>query len=773
MKKQIFRILGFTLALSLMACSDGRLLNEMQGQRISLQVSALSSQTKATQDGVTALNENKINSVYYFLYRKDVTDEAPVLKGFFANVNLNGTSKTFDIPVSASDVLTSLFPAGVQKCHAYIIANPPSSVVSFLEGSPTYEELREKVITAGFDSPDQPDSFVMFHDGEVTLSSRTAKIAATIDAPLKRIADKFTFKVNIENEYTDSSTGKIYEPIPGSVNVTLMNGIKKSNLSGDFGLLSSVHGQVLGSDFFESAPIYLDQTVSDQYERTSSKALYSYPMVWDFTDPHEPYVLFELRWKEKGSSGSGTPYYYKMMLSIKEIESNSWYNIIATLDILGSLERTAPLVMFTNATYKVLDWRDAYDTSTGTGNVDADIKDARYLVVDQTEYTIHDQDELSIPFSSSHECVVEVTAKKYNKSTGLYDVDVPNPGTYTFNGNVLEMTHQLNNTIGSGLDILPYKFNIKLYHKADAGQAATQYKSEYYADIVVIQYPAIYITVEKNSCDHNKISGRNWGIVDARTYTEKGWVFVNGSQETNSSYYGGVQGAEVGSGWFGGTGNSSVYMTVITVGKLPEGNYVLGDPRTDSYDTNSSTYGTASKNTVYEKSGTSRTLKYYYPADTEKSKFIAPELRSTSGHARLPSGNTLTYDNAKKRCATFQEDGYPAGRWRLPTQSEIEFIASLSNLGLVDQMFTTGQNYWCSNGYAYINSNGTVQITPDTNASGRYVRCVYDEWYWKEVDKAFNTGVIKTSNDGSRSGSPNPASEFYWGDIRRSDFQYR
>ena len=82
---------------------------------------------------------------------------------------------------------------------------------------------------------------------------------------------------------------------------------------------------------------------------------------------------------------------------------------------------------------------------------------------------------------------------------------------------------------------------------------------------------------------------------------------------------------------------------------------------------------------------------------------------------------------AEKRCASYQEDGYPAGRWRLPTYAEAAFIVSLSNEKKIPYLFNTGTNYWCAHGDFKPNGNN-VDLNPDGNSNS--VRCVYDEWYW-------------------------------------------
>ena len=101
----------------------------------------------------------------------------------------------------------------------------------------------------------------------------------------------------------------------------------------------------------------------------------------------------------------------------------------------------------------------------------------------------------------------------------------------------------------------------------------------------------------------------------------------------------------------------------------------------------------------------------------------------------------LTESQAKYRCAGYQEDGFPGGRWRIPTKSEIRFIAQLSAKGVFEFMFSG--DYWSANGVVNVNKdNGTVS---DKNASTAMLRCVYDSWYWGDEQW-------------------NPRTEFVWGD---------
>ena len=160
-------------------------------------------------------------------------------------------------------------------------------------------------------------------------------------------------------------------------------------------------------------------------------------------------------------------------------------------------------------------------------------------------------------------------------------------------------------------------------------------------------------------------------------------------------------------------------------------------------------------------------MKYYYPVDrsTKANNIIAPKFRIASSHGAT---NYLTYDAAFRRCASYQEKGYPAGRWRLPTVAEIMYITKLSTDGVIVRLFGSTTNggtseYWCNSGYISVR-DGTDAASKQppiaypgvTSRSGNtYVRCVYDEWYWSGM-KVNNTDVSTVAVD-----------QFTWGDIAR------
>ena len=131
-----------------------------------------------------------------------------------------------------------------------------------------------------------------------------------------------------------------------------------------------------------------------------------------------------------------------------------------------------------------------------------------------------------------------------------------------------------------------------------------------------------------------------------------------------------------------------------------------------------------------------------YKSATDDPNFISPEFMLMSPYGQ---SSGIFLGQAIVRCATYQEDGYPAGRWRLPTEAEIKFMVKLERQGFVPHLFDG--YYWSSSGkvYDYVNDvfiNHRTTTSP-TNPSQRTtpVRCVYDTWYWgKEEVSALNGG---------------------------------
>ncbi|WP_300805401.1 hypothetical protein, partial [uncultured Duncaniella sp.] len=236
-----------------------------------------------------------------------------------------------------------------------------------------------------------------------------------------------------------------------------------------------------------------------------------------------------------------------------------------------------------------------------------------------------------------------------------------------------------------------------------------------------------------------------------------GNVYLNGNQSGNNAPVG-LTGA-----------NRNPNMYIVSITQLNDSSYIIGDPRSTSIkNPRNHRYAYSTGWYVYESTenwnpapalyGTSpRTLQYYYPTDndTDKKFFVAPKIRVASSYGvSQPMSETA----AISRCAAYQELDCPAGRWRLPTYGELEYIINLSNEGKIPVLFTSSSNYWSAHGamQGQVDSNGhLVSYNGDAN-----VRCVYDEWYWQ--DSKVSSSGTDTSNGVSFTKYP-----FTWGDKPR------
>ena len=113
--------------------------------------------------------------------------------------------------------------------------------------------------------------------------------------------------------------------------------------------------------------------------------------------------------------------------------------------------------------------------------------------------------------------------------------------------------------------------------------------------------------------------------------------------------------------------------------------------------------------------------------DTSANAVIAPRFLVSSNFNNMSSW-PQSNETCVRRAATYQEAGYPAGRWRLPTEAEINFMMTLQQKGVIPELYAFGSSYQCANGRA-------VQITAagartSVNPTNCYIRFVYDLWYW-------------------------------------------
>jgi len=504
----------------------------------------------------------------------------------------------------------------------------------------------------------------------------------------------------------------------------------------------------------------------------------------------EPYLKLELPWHrttEGGYNATQKQCYYKIFIPLdnrgpeylRHFVRNNWYHLDIDVGLLGADTDDAAVVL--QGSFYFVPWQNV------DREIDrmAEIGSARYLSVDRDHYELHNLNTATIRYTTSHPVTlqnVRVTCPYYGESTSgtarggvitkvTRDDDIYPKNSYYLDydkahrkalnggedwltdiGTAIRFSHTINNDYKDTMfDYSPFTVSFTI---AQEGTTDERYRKS----ITLIQSPAIYISSLPNSDDSFEESGLkngndkvyysdHWGYVYvdgrqivraiARTNPDTGKVEEYPAHNTNindayMTYFRGqypndeaVQGFAAEDFhwrvvWYTG-GGRDIFRINVTV--LPDdSDLVIGDPRADEIDNLGQTFMTTDA-----LEGGQRTLTYYYPAEksARTANMLAPSFRISTKCGGTEFGD-LTEDQAKWRCASYQEDGFPAGRWRLPTRGEVKFMAQLSANGAFARMFSANGKYWSANGAIQLNGSSVTDIDVDKAMT----RCVYDVWYW-------------------------------------------
>lgn len=544
----------------------------------------------------------------------------------------------------------------------------------------------------------------------------------------------------------------------------------------------------------------------------TSPAFYTYPRTWKAGEKTEPNIKLIIPWMMERKDANGNviystqkELYYKVMLTDLEFVSNGWYNYTIDVDVLGN-EADDPVVIIP-AAYVVEDWNTVF-----IDLINSQMTDAMYLSVDKKEVTFYTAASPNVNITASDAVtpyIVSITQKNLltgqsdyvlveddaaGDDIGRYNTTLDNiqtnwvklagsGGSYT-----LEIEHALNNDITSdSFDATEYTFVVKLLLEGDTAE-------KYAKTVTFTQIPQIYVKEDPNrglnSGTTNVANGGVYlnsytigddfidGTITRLPYTIQGSTYYYDFEEPiprYNNYLGGVHGLN------GNNKNPNMYVLTISISDK----YNIGDPR-GNVSIPSFTYPEATSlavsgnqwtgyyisginytnrsgawvNTAWTEDG-NHSLTYYHPTSSDNTaNMIAPKIRVASSYGVCTTG--ISESNAIARCAAYQEDGIPAGRWRLPTMAEVQFISTLSAKGRIPYLFGSSDAkgaavdddsyYWTANGLIHVNNGSNPPVaeayTGTTNPGGEAVRCVYDEWFW---------GDAMTER-------PVPYNQFTWGD---------
>ena len=569
-----------------------------------------------------------------------------------------------------------------------------------------------------------------------------------------------------------------------------------------------------------------------KYQYTCEIPFYSYSSVWQKGDEHAAHFSFELPWKD-AAGNEYRPYYYQILINGggRRLDPNHWYDLTVNVGVVGSSVELTPVELKDMSVY-VLDWTtepDPEDAAGGDRYEDLEIEQYTYFSVPQKRIEMNNTTVGELNFDASHsvkwklewptdediQATFDEMEKEYHTGTvaAYYincggdapvqrdlsrfiqesDFSLSASGTsLTFNFPKAEIdAYNENQTAANKYSIYsPTYIHLKVWLDINGDGEITEDLAEYeFVEYVTfVYYPAMYIepdlsnpySIYVNNVQHNNQTTDYSIKVGNKTHVLGHIPGVSGSWGTKDSY-----------------------MYTVTVSSFASGNtfkahdgkdypYIIGDPRQRTSDleldddgqSNIASNWASANAVVMDENGNAvkdangniqyvqRSLQYYYPTATEGNSFqiVSPKFKIVSFHS---SGwGNITSKGAEMRCATFQEDGYPAGRWRLPTEAEIMFIVDLQKAEVISDIFYGGSKYFSAtevNNTTRWRINYPSNGTPswETNTTGS-VRCVYDEWFWgSDRESKRNPNYNENyDNDGVDNNANHANNEylFTWGD---------
>lgn len=733
--------------------------------------------TKAV-DNTGEAYERELKTLDIFFYPKGQTAEPCV---FYHHVDLNATFGQTEVNIYVvEDAIRKIFPTQ-NLCDIFVIANLPADVkpadaVYAAESEDTRLPVLESYVLdnseANYDAINKP--FVMAGlgtaqrdskknaEGTISLIRASSKVTLTVAIPdyidVEKTLNDVTSTVRMVPTFEDA-------PNVSTMNVAFHNGVYKGYLFKEVDeSMDEFHKSSTKQKFTYSKTLpavkYKDSDQDSIPQRrvyTCDIPFYTYAHQWEKGAADASYVTFEMKWgadKGDGSTPIYETYYYQILINGagRTFQPNHWYDMYVNVGVIGSTIEIKPIVL-DHLEFFVLDWSD-HISGVDHPKEDVELKDHMYFNVLTKRLELDNVTTGIIEYKASHKIAWALdTSNKpvenisgLNTTLGAFSINCGGENTETRQVTGYTLTDngngvlQFENPVPVNLYSPVYVY-LTLWLELDGVNGMGETERPYSESVTIVQYPPIYITpyrATQYSVFVNRYNQHGSEIVYNNNLYNLGQA--NGTGDGHYMYSVSVSGFK----------SSDTFTMMGTTY-----NYIIGDPRSRSHDEDLNNEGFNMDNSWRrDQEGNGRILTYYYPTmkDGDIFRIISPKFRVASFHGGYSSA--CTPEGAAMRCASYQEEGLPAGRWRLPTTAEIMFVISLQQKELIQDIFY-GTNYYYSSTHQVRNNGGTVpdvQVTPTANNTKGSVRCIYDEWYWGTQPEA-------------RANNSYPGGyEFTWGD---------
>lgn len=785
--KKIFTYIAIATALIATSCVQENLDGTSSEGQVSLELFCTDLETRAAGDD--AFNENKITHFDYFFF-SDAEGKTP-LSSSCPHARVTGETVTF-----ATDE-GQAFHVLSKGAYVYVVANYPGEIPASVT---TLEQILQLPVSTDFKADikatpkPNPNGFIMDNlgaDGKLTQFKPThAGEKTTVKIGLSRLAVKTTLVINIAKEVAGIGKEEIWRPVidKDHLFIYFVNADKTNTMAAAAMRRAEEPEDANPKDYFtyETTHPYTDNGEVDGMYQIVTAPSYTYPQKWNTGDNGEPYYKIQLGWESsiKGMS----PFYYKIPIPVSATKNvftlnrNTWYQLTLTLKVLGGTEDDYVLL---DKYYCVADFADWSSPSESFGTTS---DSAHYFDVPTLSYNIYSTNTLDINFicDASATALAEITSIEYYdySGSGAERVSVPPAdGSYTAAQSSTSYDHTREGRTYS-LEVNDAGKYIRFTHDiSDLYVVRTikvrVYKSteqSIYRDVTIQQHPAIEL--KKAGAGDVFVNGYFARVANAPEGTWR-YNYVD-YDDNNKTYYMSI-GAErygysyqISNGTSGTNGYGSItdgmgdmsgistnyYTTDIKVTAFSETNktytangetvnYMIGDPRkkaSEVYPSEASwsswLHNYLANNTTYGTWTNAENIKICSQAPVDRNVIAPHFLVSSALNAMAVSGGQVTFANAVKRAATYQEAGYPAGRWRLPTEAEIAFIIARQSDGTIPILYAKNTDYWSGSGrLANAGDTGNKDIAftnPSSDDVQTSCRFVYDLWYWGETPQTSN-----------------------------------
>lgn len=740
--------------------------------------------------GENSYHENDLAWVDFFFYPGDATSEPATYHVRKTSGKRENDVFRIELTTNQVNSRIFPAQTETTTATVFAIANGPKELLDGLEDTSIDNIGRQTVSTEFVDvnhTNHRQDQFMMSGQTQITLAGRSKKVVSQGIVGLARYASKITVGIKMDSrmevdtgrkDAEDNPIMEVWTPRPREMQIYLVDGVSKVALDGS---IAGVGAQVVPQEgdylnyrnnplrfYNNEGELYFD--MEGPYYQTFP--MYTYPYHWEpgsiEVGSREPYLKLVLPWDREADPGNNISaiqkeFYYKILIPqdsrggefLNSFVRNNWYHYDIGVGVLGSDTDEAEVTL--DASMFIVYWQDK-DVVVKHAN----IGNARYLSVEKEEYRLYNQNSVDVRYTTSN----PITIKDIRVTRPYYGEEHPSEGQTLIKyggtvkqaddgswyleysdeqrkalsadgkdwledvGGIVRFTHVLNNNYtSSDIDYSPYTVSFTLSH-ADNTQA---WMAEYDKHVTIIQHPGIYIQATPNP--------DTWtGVTGETTPDHWGYVYVNNDQFTRARFDADPKHND--NAWrldhiwrvvhysSGGTDMFRIDVSVLPSDPVDNFTFVLGDPRqstpVDLRAGLEEPYNEPFATAPAIEGGT-RSLTNYYPTEASDRTvhMLAPAYRvSTKLSGSEYDGTPL--EQARMRCASLQENGFPAGRWRVPTEAEIRFISNLSAQGVFEWQFSG--NYWSANGAVNVNKN-TKKVTKST-ATVAMLRCVYDSWYW-------------------------------------------